>query len=114
MTPAELAKELVAAYNDRDDDRIRRLLADPLAYTGPGGSTITRPSDVLDLYHLDWSINDAEAYIRRAFEWDGWVAFEFTMELPNGAGGVEGSAFMRWDDDHLVESRTYFDPLPSE
>lgn len=112
MTPAELAADLVDAYNERDDDRLRRLFADPLAYTGPGGSTITGAAEVMDLYHLDWGINNARSHIRRMVESGEWVAFEFTMVLPDGSG-VDGSVFQRWVGDRLVESRTYFDPLPT-
>lgn len=114
MTPAELSARFVEAYNGRDADAMREMLAADLTYVRPGPTPLRGIDAVMAQYDEDWERYDAVIQVRRILEQDDTAAVELTLSAPSPQGTVEveGVVLHRWVDGRMVDYRFYVDPVP--
>ena len=115
-TPLEHSQAFIDAYNRRDADALRALLAPELEYVRPGPVTLTTPDEVMTQYEMDWTrFERSRVDIRSFVEVDDTVAAEVTISA--SAGGrevvVEAVVVHQWRNGRLVRYRAYFDPFPN-
>lgn len=110
MTPSDLSRAFLDAYNRRDSEAIRAMLAEQFSYVRPGPKPIDGIDNVLAQYQKDWDTVGATLSVRRVVASGSDVAMEISIELPAGRV-VEAAVLHRWADDRMVEYRLYRDQL---
>jgi ketosteroid isomerase-like protein len=114
--PRDLTARFMEAYNRRDHDALRALLAPELEYVRPGGGVLRTADEVMGQYECDWSVLAASRVeVRELTELEDGVIAEITVHVTtaDGSGSVEAALVHRWRDGLLVRYRLYADPLPS-
>jgi hypothetical protein len=112
MEPARLSMAFVEAYNRRDADALRSMLAPDVTYVRPGPSPVEDLDAIMALYADDWQTYDATIAVRRIIEADDTAVVELTLTSGDGSAEVEAVVIHRWADEHMAEYRLYLDPLP--
>ena len=114
MNPSELSAAFIDAFNKRDAETMRDMLAPNLVYIRPGPLPLDGVEAVMAQYDQDWQQYDPQIRVRRMIEQGDSVAVEIVIAAPAPEGVVEvgGAAVHRWVDDRLVGYRLYTDPLP--
>lgn len=112
MTPTELTRAYIDAYNRRDEQGMRAFLPDRLVYVRPGPAVLHTPDEVMDLYRTEWAAHDSRCVIRTEYEDGDVFAGEVTLVSSRTGAEVECGVFHRWVDGRLVEYRAYVDPRP--
>lgn len=108
MTPADLSRTFLDAYNRRDADTMRAMLADEFSYVRPGPVTLEGVERVMDRYAKDWEAVGAILRVRHLIEAGAEVAMEITIDRPDGVS-IEAIVLHRWQDARLVRYRLYRD-----
>lgn len=110
---AGLSMAFVDAYNRRDTDAIRSMLAADVTYARPGPRPVVGVEAIMGQYREDWRTYDALIEVRRVIEAGDTVAIELTLRTADGKLKVEAIVVHRWADDRMTEYRLYLDPLPA-
>lgn len=110
MTPAELSRAFLDAYNRRDADTMRAMLADQFAYVRPGPVTLDGADRVMERYRKDWESVGATLRVRHLLEAGSEVVMEITIDRPDGVS-IEAVVLHRWMDGRLERYRLYRDPV---
>lgn len=108
MTPADLSRTFLDAYNRRDADTMRAMLADEFSYVRPGPVTLEGVERVMDRYAKDWEAVGATLRVRHLIEAGAEVVMEITIDRPDGVS-IEAVVLHRWDEGRLVGYRLYRD-----
>lgn len=111
----ELSRTFIDAYNRRDADAIRALVADDVSYVRPGQKLLTSPDEVVGIYQKEWgNVSRSRVDVRDAWHVDDAVCAEITVtvEIDGAELQVEGGVFHGWKGGKLVRYRLYLDPLP--
>lgn len=113
-TPAELSARFLDAFNRRDADTMRAMLAPEVTYVRPGPTRIEGVDAIIGRYRSDWERYDNRNTIRQIIEEGNDVAMEITAVVEREGQHVEFefAVIMRWVDDKLVYYRLYVDPIP--
>jgi hypothetical protein len=115
QTPSELSARFIEAYNQRNGERMRAMLAPTLEYVRSGGEVLRTSDQVMAQYERDWSMfTNSRAEIRSYVESSDDFFGEITIHATVGdhSVSVEGAVAHRWRDGKLVRYRAYLDPLP--
>jgi len=115
-TPLEHSQALINAYNRRDAEALRSLLAPKLEYIRPEAITLTTPDEVMAQYEIDWATFErSRVDIRSYVEDEDTVAAEVTILASRERQDmvVEAVVFHQWRNGRLVRYRAYFDPFPN-
>ncbi len=110
MTPAELSRAFLDAYNRRDGEAMRAMLADDFTYIRPGPVTLDGADRVIARYGKDWEAVGATLRVRRLLEAGDDVVMEITIDRPDGVS-IEAVVLHRWEEGRLVDYRLYRDPV---
>ena len=116
-TPKELTARFIHAYNQRDREALRALLAPVLEYVRPGGAKLTTAEEVMAQYERDWVVlSSSSVEVRELVESGDGIIAEITVKGTIGGRSLalEGVIFHRWRDGRLIRYRAYSDPLPAE
>jgi ketosteroid isomerase-like protein len=113
MTPTELTRAYIDAYNRRDEQGMREFLPDHLVYVRPGPTVLHTADEVMDLYRSEWHAYDSRCEIRTEYEDGDVFAGEVTLVSGRNEVEVECGVFHRWVDGKLVHYRAYVDPRPT-
>ena len=114
MKTAELSQAFINAYNQRDADGLRALIADEIEYIRPGGILRESIDHVVAAYEKEWRTADVRVAVRRLVSTNTQVAAEIAIVNQSGDSLFEGGVFHDWNDGKLVRYRAYFDPLPEQ
>ncbi|NVM24024.1 MAG: nuclear transport factor 2 family protein [Desulfobacterales bacterium] len=115
-TPLAQSQAFIDAYNRRDADALRALLAPDLEYVRPGPVTLTTTDEVMAQYEMDWSrFERSRVDIRSFVEADDTVAAEVTISASERGreAVVEAVVIHQWRNGRLIRYRAYFDPFPN-
>lgn len=116
QTPLEHSQAFIDAYNRRDADALRSLLAPELEYVRPGPVTLSTANEVMAQYEMDWSMFErSRVDIRSIVEADDTIVVEGTISaLARGQEMVvEAVVVHQWRNGRLIRYRAYFDPFPN-
>lgn len=107
-SPGELSTAFLDAYNRRDPETMRSMLAPEVAYIRPGPTRIDGVEAIMDRYRKDWDRYDTENVIRNVVEDDDTSVMEITIKY---GGGEEADAAVvtRWVGERMVSYRLYMD-----
>lgn len=115
-TPLEHSQAFIDAYNRRNVEELRSLLAPELEYIRPGPVTLTTPDEVMAQYEMDWArFERSRIDVRSYVEADDAVAAEVTISASTHGREevVEAVVVHQWHNGRLVRYRAYFDPFPN-
>ena len=107
-TPGELSRAFLEAYNHRDAETMRSLLAPEVVYIRPGPTRISGIEEILDRYRRDWEQYDNENVIRAIVEDGDTSVMEITMKFPDGTE-THAAVVTRWVGGLMVSYRLYMD-----
>ncbi|MGF1664887.1 MAG: nuclear transport factor 2 family protein [Acidimicrobiia bacterium] len=110
MTPADLSRAFLDAYNRRDADTMRGLLGAEFSYVRPGPVTLEGVDRVMDRYAKDWEAVGATLRVRHLMEVGPEVVMEITIDRPDGVS-IEAVVLHRWENEWLVRYRLYRDVI---
>jgi ketosteroid isomerase-like protein len=116
-SPKDLTGRFMTAYNERDREALRALLAPELEYVRPGGGTLRTADEAMAQYERDWAVMSISSVeVRELFESGDGILAEITIRATiNGRSvAVEAALAHRWRGGKLVNYRLYSDPLPVE
>lgn len=107
-TPAELSQTFLEAYNRRDGETMKAMLAPEVVYIRPGPTRIAGVEAIMDRYQRDWDRYDNRNVVRGVLEDGDTSVMEITMKFPDGA---EAGAVVvtRWVGELMVSYRLYMD-----
>lgn len=113
-TPAELSARFLDAFNRRDTDTMRSMLAPEVTYIRPGPTRVEGVAAIIERYRKDWERYDNQNTIQQIIEDGNDVAMEITAAVERDGQHVEFelAVIMRWVDDKLIYYRLYVDPIP--
>lgn len=106
--PAELSRAFLGAYNNRDAESMRSMLAPEVVYIRPGPTRIGAVEEIMDRYRRDWEQYDNKNVIRRVVEDRERSVMEITMKFPDGAE-THAAVVTRWVGELMVSYRLYMD-----
>lgn len=109
VTPLDLSKAFIDAYNRRDAEGLRRLLDPDIVYIRMGGHRAPDVDDIVSRYVAGWE-EDYVFDLRRATQQGDAVVIEITgrQQIPPH-GRLEAADYHRWRDGRMVEYRAYVD-----
>ena len=107
-TPAQLSRAFLEAYNDRDAETMRSMLAPEVVYIRPGPTRIRGREAIMDRYRRDWERYDNRNVIRSVIEDDEASVMEIGMKFPDGAE-TDAAVVTRWAGELMVSYRLYMD-----
>lgn len=109
--PAELSRQFLEAYNQRDADQMRAMLAPEVVYIRPGPTRIEGVDEIMARYARDWERYDTENVVRHVLESGDTAVMEMTIVFPTDSGvdEVEAVVVHRWIGDKLAFYRLYMD-----
>lgn len=113
----DLTGRFMDAYNERDREALRAMLAPELEYVRPGGGTLRTADEVMAQYERDWAVmSRSSVEVRELFESGDGILAEITIRATiNGRSiAVEAALAHRWRGGRLIRYRLYSDPLPVE
>lgn len=116
QTPLEHSQAFIDAYNRRDADALRSLLAPELEYVRPGPVTLSTVDEIMAQYEMDWSMFErSRVDIRSIVEANDTIVVEGTISaLARGQEMVvEAVVVHQWRNGRLIRYRAYFDPFPN-
>lgn len=108
MNPPDLSATFLDAYNRRDAEMMRSLLATEFVYVRPGPQRLEGIDEVMARYARDWATVGAHLRIRRVLADGDDVAMEITIDVPGGRA-IEAAVLHGWKDGRLVDYRLYRD-----
>lgn len=109
-SPGELSATFLEAYNARDADTMRSLLAPEVAYIRPGPTRFTGIPEIMDRYRRDWERYDTENVVRETYEDGNTAVMEITIKFGVGEES-EAVVVTRWVGEKMVSYRLYMDGL---
>ncbi|MDH4117225.1 MAG: nuclear transport factor 2 family protein [Acidimicrobiia bacterium] len=110
MTPAELSRAFLDAYNRRDSETMGAMLADDFTYIRPGPVALDGADRVIARYRTDWQTVGATLRVRRLLDVGDDVVMEITIDRPDGVS-IEAVVLHQWVEGRLVGYRLYRDPV---
>jgi len=116
-TPKELTARFIHAYNQRDREALRALLAPVLEYVRPGGAKLTTAEEVMAQYERDWVVlSSSSVEVRELVESGDGIIAEITLKVTMSGRSLALEAVVahRWRNGRLIRYRAYSDPLPAE
>ena len=107
-TPAELSQAFLDAFNDRDSETMRSMLAPEVIYVRPGPTRIDGVDDIMDRYRKDWEEYDNTNVIRAVIEDAQSSVMEITMKFSDGTEN-HAAVVTRWVGEVMVYYRLFMD-----
>ncbi len=108
MTPAELSRAFLDAYNRRDAVAMEAMLGEEFSYVRPGPVALEGVDRVMGRYRKDWEAVGATLAVRHLVEAGPEVVMEITIDRPDGVT-IEAVVLHRWENQRLVRYRLYRD-----
>ena len=108
--PAELSRIFLEAFNDRDAETMRSMLAPEVVYIRPGPTRISGVEAIIERYRRDWERYDNKNAIRELVEDGDTSVMEITMEFPGGSE-THAAVVTRWVGELMVSYRLYMDGM---
>ena len=116
-TPRELTARFMHAYNQRDREALRTLLAPVLEYVRPGGGKLTTAEEVMAQYERDWAVlSSSSVEVRELVESGDGIIAEVTLKVTMSGRSLTLELVIahRWRNGQLIRYRAYSDPFPAE
>lgn len=107
-SPSELSQAFLEAYNRRDPETMRSMLAPEVVYIRPGPTRIAGVDAIMGRYQRDWDSHANHNVVRGVVEKADTSVMEITMKFPDGAE-VEAAVVTRWVSELMVSYRLYMD-----
>jgi ketosteroid isomerase-like protein len=111
------SRAFIDAYNQRDAEAMRAMLAPDIEYVRPGPEVLNGVDEVMARYAEEWSIFDeSRVELRTIVESGSTIAAEITAFIRAGDRELEMESAIvhEWSDDLMVRYRAYMDPPPGQ